>query len=230
MPFWRGERQRDLAHAAARRADQDKAGVALDAAKARRDRIGERLGELSPWNPFQVRERRQLEAGNRAANRAVAGCRHTLDECGGRVAAAGARVGERQTWLARHQPDHDQLPALHDQLDQDLQARIERAGVNPAPYWAINILGVRPAHGDLAGVWDHTVGRVEHYRTIHTITSDHEPIGAPPHPGNPDDVRWAGVAADLGGAAMQLGREQDLEAHLRHHLGLDRSLGHGISL
>ncbi|MFN0090104.1 MAG: MobF family relaxase [Acidimicrobiales bacterium] len=232
VPFGRGELQRDLAYAATQRAHHQQAIAALVEAKARRDGIGERLGELSPWNPFHRRERRQLEVDNRVANGAVALQRRTVDEIGGRVVAAAARVAEGQAWVERHQPDHDRLPALAAELDRDLTARINLAREQPAPSWAIDILGARPHHVELAGVWDRTVGRVEQYRTIHNVTSDHEAIGARPQRSHPDYPHWASVTAELGDTARELGCEHGLDPHVRHHLGLDhdRALGRGISL
>ncbi|MGE3449583.1 MAG: MobF family relaxase, partial [Microbacteriaceae bacterium] len=70
VPFWQRELRRDLNHAADQRAQHQQATAVLAEAKAKRDRIGERLAELSPWNPFHTRERRQLETDNRTANRA----------------------------------------------------------------------------------------------------------------------------------------------------------------
>ncbi|MEZ5232333.1 MAG: hypothetical protein R2749_06460 [Acidimicrobiales bacterium] len=84
--------------------------------------------------------------------------RHTVEDTASRVAAADARVIERQARLDRHQPDHDRLPGLYVELDRDLDARIERAGVDPAPGWAIITLGGRPDQPELAELWDHTVG------------------------------------------------------------------------
>ncbi|MGE4164115.1 MAG: MobF family relaxase [Vicinamibacterales bacterium] len=232
VPFGRGELQRDLGHAATQRAHYLHAVAALVDAKTRRDGIGERLGELSRWNPFHAGERRQLEADNRAANRTVAHHRRSVEESAGQLAAAETRVTKRQAWLERHQPDHDRLPGLHAQLDCDLTARINLAGEQPAPSWALDLLGARPHEPELAGAWDHTVGRVEQYRTIHNVTSDHEPIGARPPRSHASYPHWASIAAQLGDTAQQLGREHDLDPHVRHHLGLDHdhSLGHGISL
>ncbi|MGE4164117.1 MAG: hypothetical protein AB7G23_20520 [Vicinamibacterales bacterium] len=80
-------------------------------------------------------------------------------------------------------------------------------------------------------MWDHTVGRVEQYRTIHNVTSDHEPIGARPPRSHANYPHWASVAAEVGVTARQLGCEHDLDLHVRHHLGLDHdhTLGHGAS-
>ncbi|MGD9751448.1 MAG: MobF family relaxase [Acidimicrobiia bacterium] len=231
VPFWERELRRELNHAANQRTQHQQALAALADAKTKRDRIGERLAELSPWNPFHARERRQLESDNRTANRAVARHRRTLDDTAGRVAAAEARVAERQAWLDRHQPDHDRLPALYGQLDGDLDARIERAGIDPPPRWATNTLGHRPDQPELAELWDHTVGRVEQHRTIHAITSDDRSIGGRPPRSHPDYRRWTALAADVSNAAEQLGREHDLRPSVRHNeFDHDRSLGHGISL
>jgi conjugative relaxase-like TrwC/TraI family protein len=232
VPFWQHELQRDLANAAAQRTQHQLAGAALAEAKAQRDRIGERLAELSGWNPFHARERRQLELDNRAANRAVAQQRHLVDQAGGRLAAADTRVSERHAWLDCHQPEHDRLPVLHADVHRDLDARVQQARQAPAPSWAIDTLGVRPDDPDLASMWDHAVGRVEQYRTIHTITADDTAIGPRPQRSHPDYPRWASVAADLGDAAHQLGRQHDLDPNLSRHLDphRDQSLGYGISL
>ncbi|MGE0732613.1 MAG: MobF family relaxase [Acidimicrobiia bacterium] len=233
VPFAQRELRRDLNHAATERAQHQQALAALAEAKAKRDRIGERLADLSPWNPFHASERRQLETDNRTANRAVARHRRTLDDTAGRVAAAEARVAERQAWLDRHQPDHDRLPTLYAELDRDLDARIERAGIEPAPRWAINTLGHRPDQPELAELWDHTVGRVEQHRTIHAITSDHQPIGARPLRSDPSYPIWASIAADLRDVGGQLGIESELERHARNlprEVAPGRALDHGISL
>ncbi|MGE4164011.1 MAG: MobF family relaxase [Vicinamibacterales bacterium] len=234
VPFSQRELRRDLNHAATERAQHQQALATLAEAKAKRDRIAERLAELSPWNPFHTRERRQLETDNRTANRAVARHRHTLDDSTGRVAAAEARVAERQAWLDRHQPDHDRLPGLYAELDRDLDARIERAGIDPPSRWAINVLGARPDRAELAELWDHTVGRVEQYRTIHSITSDHDAIDVRPQRGSLAHAQWTSVAADVGEAAHFLGREPVLDPHVRHNLRMgperNAALGHGISM
>jgi len=234
IPFSQRELRRDLNHAADQRAQHQQAMATLAEAKTKRDRIGERLAELSPWNPFHARERRQLETDNRAANRAVARRRHALEGTTGRLAAAQGRVIERQAWLDRHQPDHDRLVGLYGELDRDLDARIERAAVGPAPRWAVNTLGIRPEEPELAGQWDRAVGRIEQHRTIHAITSDYHPIGARPPGSHPEYTRWASLATDLGHAAHRLGRRLDLHPHKRHHPGLDpdqgRTIDHGISL
>ncbi|MGD9753547.1 MAG: AAA family ATPase, partial [Acidimicrobiia bacterium] len=233
VPFWQRELRRDLNHAASQRTQHQQAIAALAEAKTKRDRIGERLGELSPWNPFHARERRQLETDNRTANRTVARHRHALDDTAGRVAAAETRVVERQAWLDGHQPDHDRLPALYGELDRDLDARIERAGIDCAPRWALNTLGYRPDQPELAELWDHAVGRVEQHRTIHEITSDHQPIGARPPRSDPEYARWASLAADLGEAARQFGAEETLDWHVQRQIGVgdhDRSFDLGISL
>ncbi|MEZ5265913.1 MAG: hypothetical protein R2755_29945 [Acidimicrobiales bacterium] len=49
------------------------------------------------------------------------------------------RVIERQAQLRPPSTDHDRLPGLYVELDRDLDARIEQAGVDPAPGWAITL-------------------------------------------------------------------------------------------
>ncbi|MEZ5374810.1 MAG: hypothetical protein R2704_19245 [Microthrixaceae bacterium] len=233
VPFSQRELRRDLNHAANQRAQHQQAMAALAEAKARRDRIGERLAGLSPWNPFHTQERRQLETDNRTANRAVARHRHTLDHPAGRVADADASVAKRQALLDRHQPNHDRLPDLYAELDRDLDARIERAGIDPPPRWAINTLGHRPDQPELAALWDHTVGRVEQHRTIHSITSDDHAIGPRPRRSDPSYPVWASIAADLRGFGGRLGIESELERRARNlprEVEPDRALDHGISL
>jgi hypothetical protein len=78
-------------------------------------------------------------------------------------------------------------------------------------------------------VWDRTVGEVNQYRTIHTITDIDQPLGPRPARLHPDHHTWATAAASLGHAAEQLGRQDQLHPQLRHDLGLDHSPGLGIS-
>ena len=230
VPFWRNELQRDLGRAAQLHAGHQQAVAALETAKADRDRFGERLGELSPWNPFAPRERRHLEADNRQANGAVARQRSTCDETGQQLARAETKVAERQAWLDRHQPDHDRRPGLQAGLDRDLHARVRCAGDQPAPRWAIQTLGERSDLPAYAAVWDYAVGHTEQYRTIHTIADHDSPIGRRPTRSDSDYHAWTSTAATLGHAAHHLGRELHLDGHLRHHLGLQHDRGHGITM
>ncbi|MGD9750934.1 MAG: MobF family relaxase [Acidimicrobiia bacterium] len=232
VPFWQRELQRDLNHAANQRVQHQQAVAALAEAKAKRDRIGERLADLSPWNPFHASERRQLETDNRTANRAVARHRHTVEDTASRVDAAEARVIERQAWLDRHQLDHDRLPGLYAELDGDLDARIERAGIDPPPRWATTTLGHRPNQPELAELWDHAVGRIEQQRTIHAVTSDHDPIGGCPPRGHPAYAGWAANSAALAEAIGRLHGEQHLARVMDRDLQRadERNVDHGISL
>lgn len=228
VPTWRGLLENDLDNLARRLSDQQHAAAALTAAKAERDRIATELAELSPWNPFHQRQRRQLEIDNRHANVAVANRRQDCAHAGEQLDRAETRAAQRQAWLNQHEPDHHRRPALQAELNGDLNARIERAALDPTPTWTHNSLGARPQDPDLAEVWDHAVGLTSQYRAIHAITSLDSPLGPPPLRSHPDYREWATVAATLDHAAAQL--DSDLNPHLAHHLHPEPDTGLGISM
>lgn len=94
VPFQQGELQRALQEAARQRKILADALAKLDAVKARRDEIGERLVGMSPWS------------------------------------------WGRQSKTA----------------STDLHARIGMAGEEPAPLWALQVLGPRPDRQQAAHV------------------------------------------------------------------------------
>ncbi len=230
VPFQHGELQRAVKEAARQRNLLADAVAKLEAVKARRDRIGEQLVGMSPWNPFAGRRRHQLEHDNHKAAIDVSRARRTIRELEPDLTAADVEVGKRQGRLDRFQPVYDGRPDLQASLDRDLNARIAMAGEEPAPLWALHILGPRPDRHHAAQIWDHAVGVVDQYRTIAAITDHDHPLGREPGLLHPHETAWRGAAATLRWATVQLDREPHLNRQLRHDLGLDRSDGLGISM
>ena len=104
------------------------------------------------------------------------------------------------------------------------------AGEEPAPLWALQVLGPRPARHQAEQVWDQAVGVVEQYRAIAAIAKLDHPLGPEPGLLHPNETRWRGAAATLRWATVELDREQHLNRQVRHDLGLNRSDGLGISM
>ena len=230
VPFQQGELQRAVKEAARQRNLLADAVAKLDAVKVRRDEIGEQLAGMSPWNPFAGRRRHQLEHDFHKAAGDVSRARRDIRDLEPDLAAADAEVGKRQGLVDRFQPAYDRRPQLQDSLDRDLHARIGMAGDEPAPLWALRVLGPRPDRQRAAQVWDRAVGVVEQYRTIAAIAEHDHPLGRQPGLLHSNETPWRGAAATLRWATVQLDREQHLNRQLRHDLGLDRSDGLGISM
>ncbi len=144
VPFQQGELQRAVQEAARQRNALTEAVGKLDTANARRDRIGEQLVGMSPWNPFAGRRRQQLERDFHQAASDVSRARRAIQNLKPKLAAADADVGKRQALVDRFQPEQDRLPELQISLERDLRARIGLAGEEPAPLWALRVLGPRP--------------------------------------------------------------------------------------
>ncbi|MGE0727725.1 MAG: MobF family relaxase [Acidimicrobiia bacterium] len=227
VPFLQGELRREVEHVARQHLTHRDALAKLAELQHRRDDLAAQLAGLSPWNPLQRAERRQLQTENRMANVLVARQRHTIDRAAEQAAAGERAVQKRQLQIEGHLPDHDRLPALRAELERDRQARIDQAGQQPTPAWALTTLGPRPSDPDLAGRWDRTVGSTEQYRTILNITSDLHPIGARPNRIHPAYPQWANLADTLTDTARRLHRPPPTDPHLRYHLEPDDS--HGIS-
>jgi hypothetical protein len=231
VPFHRGELPRH--ERAAQEADRAhrQALAARDEARAARDRTSDELQALNPWNPFAGRRRAELETLNRAANRQLAGARYLVEFTRTDFERANDRLEDRRRWLARHEPDHHQRPALADALNRDLEARALNAATSPPPRWAHRALGPRPdRHPAQAAVWDETVAAVGQYRDIWNITDDHSPLGTKPHHYNdPRRHDWQQAAASLAAAGRQLGSDRNFGHQLRCDLDLDHEQGIGIS-
>ena len=144
VPFQQGELQRAVQEAARQRNVFADAVAKLDAVKGRRDEIGERLVGMSPWNPFAGRRRHQLEQDFHKAASGVSRARRAIRYLEPKLAAADVEVGKRQALVDRFLPEHDRGPQPQDSLDRDMHARIGMAGEEPAPLWALRVLGARP--------------------------------------------------------------------------------------
>ncbi len=149
VPFQQGELQRAVKEAARQRNLLADAVAKLDAVKVRRDEIGEQLAGMSPWNPFAGRRRHQLEHDFHKAVGDVSRARRDIRDLQPDLAAADAEVGKRQGLVDRFQPAYDRRPQLQDSLDRDLHARIGMAGDEPAPLWALRVLGPDPTASGL---------------------------------------------------------------------------------
>ncbi|MFN0028495.1 MAG: MobF family relaxase [Acidimicrobiales bacterium] len=230
VPFQQGELQRSVKEAARQRNLLADAVAKLEPVKVRRDEVGEQLVGMSPWNPFAGRRRHQLEHDFHKAASDVPRARRAIRDLEPDLAAADAEVGKRQGLVDRFQPVFDRRPELQASLDRDLHARICLAGEEPAPLWALQVLGPRPDRQHSAQVWDQAIGVVEQYRTIAAITDHDHPLGREPGLLHPNETPRRSAAATLRWATVELDREQFLNRQLRRDLGFERSEGLGISM
>ncbi|MGE3357607.1 MAG: MobF family relaxase, partial [Acidimicrobiia bacterium] len=122
VPFLQGELRREVEHAARQHLTHRDALAKLAELQHRRDDLAAQLAGLSPWNPLQRAQRRQLQTENRMANVLVARQRHTIDQAAEQAAAGERAVQKRQLQIEGHLPDHDRLPALRAELERDRQA------------------------------------------------------------------------------------------------------------
>ena len=110
VPFQQGELQRAIQEAARQRNLMADAVAELDAAKTRRDQVGEQLVGMSPWNPFAARRRHQLEHDNHKAAREVSQARRDIRDLEPNLAAGTPRSRNVKGDLTASNPNMTAAP------------------------------------------------------------------------------------------------------------------------
>lgn len=139
----------------------------------------------------QLAEHSSSSPANDDRHRIAVACQ-TIQAASGAIQRARATLTEhdaRRYTLVRGDHDRNALyerAALESQrqsvrrhLDHDRQARGAQAAAEP-PSYISGHLGLRPANGLAAQLWDDAAGRIEQHRAAFEVADNHYPLGARP--------------------------------------------------